>query len=62
MINSGGKSCGLGLKSLNLKGVQILDEIVSLTRMEKFVPIMPGTPDGTSIELWEPIDSDMTNW
>lgn len=40
---------------LKSKGVQILDEIVSYSYW-KFVHILD--PDGHSIELWEPIDSE----
>lgn len=40
---------------LKSEGVQILDEIVSYL-YGKFVYILD--PDGHSIELWEPIDSD----
>jgi predicted enzyme related to lactoylglutathione lyase len=40
---------------LKSEGVQILDEIVSYS-YGKFVHILD--PDGHSIELWEPIDSE----
>ena len=40
---------------LRSEGVKILDEIVSYS-YGKFVHILD--PDGHSIELWEPIDSE----
>lgn len=46
------------VETLKTEGVQILDEIATYS-YGKFVHILD--PDGHSIELWEPIDSDYDN-